>query len=1201
MKLIPPKWSPFLQGLVLFLWLNQPVVFAQGQKQVTLKSGNAAISLADIFKAIRQQTGYTVFYNNLILNDKEKMKVDFNGSDLPVVLNTVLKDKNIEWTFNDIYIILKKKDNAASPSPKQEKLQGRVTDDTGQPLARASVRIKNTTAAALTDANGNFSIALPEPAGTLQIGFVGYEPLEIPVKDMRFQDIKLKPANSGLNEVIVIGYGTTTRKDLTGSVGKANVEDMQKAPVASFDQALAGRIAGVEVSSNDGQPGAASRIVVRGSSVSQDGSPLFVIDGFPIENMDINSINPNDIASLEVLKDASSIAIYGARGANGVIIINTKRGKPGPPRVTYSYALGMQQITKKMEMLSPYEFVKLQLELDSIRSSPTTPVTTNALIYLDPAHGITLDSYKNNSGYDWQDLLVQTGLTQNHSLNISAGTADTRYSISGSYYDQKGIIINTGLKRYDGKFTLDQRLNKNLRMGITAGYSNSTSYGTIPAAAASGGVVQGMWQYRPVSGVGNQDLLNEVIDSLALEDFNNGASNATLGNNLVNPLLQAQNEYRKNINNTGTINAFLEYTFLKKFRLKISGGYNATNLKSETFYNSQTQQGNLFRNQAGAIPNTNGINGTINNQLNSNYLSENILNYKTTIGKKHTIDALAGFTYQYATNNYTGFRSINVPQSTEYLGIKSISGGTATLPNSGGSRWQMFSFLGRLNYAFEDKYLFTATARSDGSSKFAAGKQWGYFPSGAFAWRFTEESFAAGLRSILNDGKFRASYGSVGNNKVGDFSYLATLAGGTQFAYPFNNSYTRGTVPFGNGNPDLTWETTTELDLGLNLSFFNDRISIDADYYHRKTKNFLLLVQIPYLGGYSISSSNTQYQNTGEISNRGFEFTINTLNIKGKNFNWSSSFNISFNKGKIDKFYDGFEVMQTRYDLPGGNNTTGWIAKVDAPISQFYGYKWAGVYQYDDFVKQGNGTYILKNGVPGYSTGIQPGDPKYQDINGDGVVDANDQTTLGSPLPIHTGGFSNNFSYKHFYLNIFLQWSYGNEILNANRMAFASTGGYYPNGNQFAEYANRWTPDNPTNDVPRALYNNRGDAGSNTPKVTSRYIEDGSFLRLKTISLGYDLPQEIIRRAGFKGLRAYVAAQNIFTITNYSGIDPEVSSFRVQNPANAPGNTPGVTATSGTGYTFLQPSSSYSALSGGLDYTAYPRAFTLSFGITATF
>lgn len=1201
MKLIPPKWSYFLQGLVLLLWLHLPGAFAQQQKQVTLNSGNASISLAEIFKAIKQQTGFTVFYNNLILNDKEKMKVNFSQRDLPGVLNTILKDKNVEWTIHDVYIILKKKEAGTPLSSQKEKLQGRVTDDTGQPLFKASVRFKNTNIAALTDVNGNFSIATPETEGILQVGFIGYEPLEVPVKDQRFRDIRLKTSNSGLNEVIVIGYGTTTRKDLTGSVGKANVEDMQKAPVASFDQALAGRIAGVEVSSNDGQPGAASRIVIRGSSVSQDGSPLFVIDGFPIENMDINSINPNEIASLEVLKDASSIAIYGARGANGVIIINTKRGKPGPPRVTYSYSLGMQQYTKKMDMMSPYEFVKLQLELDSIRSTPTTPVNTNSLIYLDPAKGITLDSYKNNPGYDWQDLLLQTGLTQNHSINISAGTADTRYSISGSYYDQKGIIINTGLKRYDGKFTLDQRLNKNIRLGVTAGYANSTSYGTIPAAGFSGGVVQGMWQYRPVSGVGNQDLLNEVIDSLALEDFNNGTSNATLGNNLVNPLLQAQNEYRKSINNTGTLNAFLEFTFLKKFRLKISGGYNSTNMKSEAFYNSNTQQGNLFRNNAGAVPNTNGINGTINSQLNSNYLSENILNYKTNIGSKHVIDALAGFTYQYATNYGTGFKSINVPQSTEYLGIKSIGGGTASSPNAGGSRWQLFSFLGRLNYTFEDKYLFTATARSDGSSKFAAGKQWGYFPSGAFAWRFTEEPFLKGIRKILNDGKFRASYGSVGNNKVGDFSYLATLAGGGQFAYPFNNSYTRGTVPFGNGNMDLTWETTTELDLGLNLSFLDDRISIDADYYNRRTKNFLLLVQIPYFAGYSITSSNTQYQNTGEISNKGFELTINTLNIKGKNFNWSSSFNISFNRGKIVKFYDGFEVMPTILNLPGGNSTTAWIAKVDAPISQFYGYKWAGVYQYDDFVKQGNGTYILKNGIPGYATGIQPGDPKYQDINGDGVVDANDQTVIGSPLPIHTGGFSNNFSYKNFSLNIFFQWSYGNDILNANKMAFASTGGYYPNGNQFAEYADRWTPTNPSNDIPRAKYNNRGDAGSTTPKVTSHYIEDGSFLRLKTIALGYELPRELINRAGIKGLKVYAAAQNIFTITKYTGIDPEVSTFRVQNPANAPGNTPGVTATAGTGYTFLQPSSSYAALSGGYDYTAYPRAFTISFGVTATF
>jgi TonB-linked SusC/RagA family outer membrane protein len=1194
-----------LRLLVFGVLFSYHTASAQNSRQITLTS--ESISIADIFKAVKQQTGLTVFYNNQLLNDKEKMKVNFVRADISSVFSYVLKDKqDLEWTINDQFIILRKKE-ISSPALSDQKKTGKVTDDNDIPLSGATVTVKGTKTAVMTDPAGNFSIVMPEGSSVLVINYVGYDSREITVKNNVPLTIKLQRKDASLEDVVVIGYGTSTRRDLTGSVGKANVADMQKAPVPSFDQALAGRIAGVNVTPRDGQPGAAASISIRGSSVTQDASPLFVIDGFPIENMDINSINPNDIASFEVLKDASSIAIYGARGANGVILITTKRGSSGPVKLTYNFNYGIQRPVKTIDMMSPYEFVKLQLELDSIRSSPANPVNTYRNIYLglpDPVTGqrpYSLDYYKTVDGYDWQDLLLRTGIQQSHSLNITGGNADTRYSLNGSYFDQKGVIINTGLKRYEGKFTLDQRIRRYLRVGITAGYSKTVSYGTIPAASFSGGVVQGMWQYRPVSGVGSQDLLNNLIDSLAFEDFNNGNSSATLGNNLVNPLIQAENEYRKNASGTGTLNAFIELTPLKNFTLRLSGGYNTTNVNSETFYNSRTQQGNLFKNNAGAVANTNGINGSLNGQVNSNYLSENVLTYRGKIGKRNSINAMGGFTYQYATNSGTGFRSINIPQSIEDLGIKSLGGGTAGSPYSGGTRWQLFSFISRLNYTFNDRYLLTLTGRADGSSKFAPGRQWGYFPSGAVAWRFTEESFFEKIRGVLSDGKIRVSYGSVGNNRVGDFSYMPSLAAAGQFGYPFANVYTRGSVPFSNGNIDLRWETTTQLDVGLNLSFWKDRISVDADYYHKRTKDFLLLLQLPYLAGYSGTSFNYQYQNTGVVSNGGFELTINTVNIKRPNFNWNSSFNISFNRGKIMKFYDGFQVMETGLNLPGGNSTTAWIATEGGPISQFYGYVWGGVYQYSDFDKLANGKYSLKPGVATYSPNVQPGDPKYKDVNADGAVTTADQTVLGTPLPLHTGGFSNNFQYKNFLLNIFFQWSYGNDVLNANRMAFETTGGYFPNGNQFAEYANRWTPANPTNDIPRAQYNLRGDVGNGVPRVTSRLIEDASFLRLKTVSLSYDIPKKIVSKAGMSMLRVFVSAQNLYTFTKYSGIDPEVSTFRVQNAANSPFLSSGGTVSSGTGYTFIQPSSSYTALSGGLDYTAYPRAFVINFGITATF
>jgi TonB-linked SusC/RagA family outer membrane protein len=1079
-------------------------------------------------------------------------------------------------------------------------ITGTVKDEKGKAMQGVTVTIKGSAKAALTDADGKYKLQVTSQSSVLVYTYISHETVEKQVGSLTNMDVVLKASSSSLDDVVVIGYGTTTRRNLITSTAKANVEDMKKAPVPAFDQALAGRVAGVNVVSSDGQPGAAATITIRGSSVTQEASPLYVIDGFAVENVDINSINPNDIESLEILKDPSSVAIYGSRGSNGVILITTRRGKIGQAKVSYNFSYGQQKVTKQIPMMEPYEFVKLQLELDSINSTPAVPSTRFKQMYLDPTKGIDLNYYKTAPGYNWQDLLMQTGITSNHSLNVAGGNQDTRYSFSGGAYDQTGIIINTGMKRYDGRFSLDQRLSKNLKSGISASYSNTTSFGTIAANASTGGVVQGMWQYRPTTGLSSQDVANNLIDSAAFQDFINGGV-STLGDNLVNPLLQAQNEYRKQISNTAYISGFLEYSLGKDFKIRVSGGYNSTNLRLDRFYNSQTQQGNLFKNTAGAIPNTSGINGSINTSLAQTYSTSNTITYNKTIKTLHHIDAVAGFEYQYAKQDGTGFSTINIPQASEYLGILSMNVGTPSATTLAGTKNQSYSFFGRGNYNFANKYYFMATLRGDGSSKFAPGKQWGYFPSAAAAWTFTEEKFLEKLTSVINYGKLRVSYGSTGNNRVGDFSYLSQFGNlQTSAGYAWNNTNIPGVVPFFYGNDALTWETSTGLDIGLNLEFLKGRITTEAVYYKKDTKNFLLGVKLPFSAGYP-NGANTQYQNVGNLSNNGFEFTINTINIQKKNFSWITNFNISFNQSRINEFYNGLESIQTGWSLTG--SSTAWLTKVGGPISQFYGYQWGGVYQYTDFNKLANGTYALKSGVPTYASNVQPGDPKYKDINGDGVVDANDQTTLGSPLPIHTGGLNNNLNYKNWSLNIFFQWSYGNQILNANRIVFESTGGYALNTNQFATYDDRWTPTNPTNDIPRARYNSKGDASGTNPKPSSRVIEDGSFLRLKTISLGYNLPQSWVKKANISNIRMSLAAQNIFTWTKYTGMDPEVSTYRSSNPANSPfgGSNVGSTSVGGAGYTFIQPSSGYSALAGGYDYTPYPRSMTYTFGLNVTF
>ena len=1079
----------------------------------------------------------------------------------------------------------------------QSKVSGIVYDDaTGETLPGVNVIVDGLKIGTVTDQNGKFTLNIGNPKAVLITSYIGFTTIKTPVEGKSNLVIKMQSTLKKLDDVVVIGYGTARRKDLTGSVGSADIEALKKAPVSSFDQALGGRIAGVNVTSNDGQPGAAAQITIRGSSVSQDPSPLYVVDGFPIENMDINSINPNDIESIDVLKDASSIAIYGARGANGVIIITTKQPIISAPKINYSYSDGYQMPVKTVKTMSPYEYVKLQLELDSL-TGPTSNRFHN--LYLDPTNGVTLDSYKNNPGNDWQKLLLQTGRIQNHYLSISGGNADTKYTASGSYYDQKGIITNTGLTRYTGTLNLDQKISKNLKANLNVKYSASTAYGTVPSSGNGGGVVQAMWQFRPVPGVGKSNFVNSVIDSTAMNDFLNGTL-TSIGDNLVNPLVQAQNEYRKNIQTSTNIGGYLEYSFLKNFKLKISGSYGGNGQDYETFYNSKTQQGLLYTSSTGSVANTNGINGSVSNTTNQSFLNEDILTFNSKIGKNNTLIALVGFTYQYNQWYATGFKSTNAPQSTESYGIYNLASGIASVPSFIGSLSQIYSFLSRINYSIDNKYLFTLSARSDGSSKFTPGKQWGYFPSGAFAWRFTQEPFLKSITDVLNDGKLRMSYGSVGNNKVGDFSYM-TWAGGPVVGqgYAFNNTYLQGggLTPFFYGNDNLTWETTNEFDLGLSLNFFNSRVSIEADYYNKKTTNFLQSVTLPALAGYT-NGLNQQYQNTGAVSNEGFELSINTVNINTKDFRWSTNFNISFNTNKILNFYKGKEFITTNWGLGA---SPAWIAKVGGPISEFYGYQFDGLYQYADFNKLSNGNYSLKSGVPTYAPNVQPGDPKYRDINGDGVVDVNDQTTLGSPLPIHTGGFSNSFTYKNFTLDLFMQWSYGNKVLNANRIAFESTGSYFTYGNQFATYANRWSPTNQDTDIPAARVTNpKGDAGSTISRPSSRIIEDGSFLRFKTVSFSYSIPKKIIQKLSIANFTIFMNAQNLFTLTKYSGIDPEVSSYRMGGSAISPiagsGNT-----SSGVGFIYIQPSAGTPSLAQGYDYTPYPRAITFTYGFKVTF
>ncbi|MFL9484956.1 SusC/RagA family TonB-linked outer membrane protein [Chitinophagaceae bacterium LWZ2-11] len=1040
---------------------------------------------------------------------------------------------------------------------------GTVKDADDKPLDNISITIKGISKATSTNAAGQFTIT-NVPAGnyTLIASSVGFSTVETPITvgatGPAPLNIKLTKTVKELDETVVIGYGTSKKRDLTDAVGKVSMPDLMKAPVRSFDEALAGRVAGVQVTSSDGQPGSSINIVVRGNnSVTQDNSPLYVVDGFPIENPNNNVINPADIESIEVLKDASATAIYGARGANGVILITTKKGKGGPAVISFGTSYGLQKTIKTMDMMSPYEFVKYQLEFNPALTAPTSPYPPTQL-YL--SGGTTMNYYKDTAGtLDWQSAVLRTAPIQNNTLSISGGNDKTKYYISGSAINQDGIIINSNYKRYQGRVSIDQTVDDKLKVGINANYSYLVQSGLALAQSTNSGttnIMYSVWGMKPVSPSPASQAATGIIDIGTTETTSLTDPDVSSSNDYrFNPIINLKNIVRNNITRNLTANAYMEYAITHDLKLRVTGGITSNVLRNEAFNNSNTSYGNsLFT--------SNGANGSVIYNENNLWLNENTLTYTKRINKDHLFTVLAGMTEQGAKTFSYGVSAIKVPY--ESLGISDLDEGTPISVTATSSSNTMASFLGRVNYSYKSKYLLSASYRADGSSKFSPQHHWAYFPSAAAAWRFSEERFMKGMLPVLSDAKLRLSYGVSGNNRVSDFAYLATYGAqpSASNVYTFNNVPINGAIPLTIGNPDLKWETTSSVNLGLDLSFFKNRITLTADVYEKKTTNLLLNATLPTSTGY-----NTVYKNVGSVQNRGVELSISTINVTNKNFTWTSSFNIAFNGNKVINLAQNQETLLSNLKWDNGwQSTPAYIAKVGKPLGLMYGYISDGVYQYSDFNKTSAGGYILKDNVTtngNTRANIQPGDIKYRDINGDLTVNASDYTVIGRSLPIHIGGFTNNFTYKGFDLSIFLQWSYGNDILNANRLVFDGNALNKSYLNQFASYENRWTPSHTNTDVFRT-------GGYYGGGYASRYVEDGSYLRLKTASLGYSFPQPLLKRLKLKSFRAYFSGQNLLTWTKYSGLDPEVNTYP-------------------------------SALTGGFDYSSYPRARTYTVGVNLSF
>ncbi|MBV7530240.1 TonB-dependent receptor [Chitinophaga sp. sic0106] len=1029
----------------------------------------------------------------------------------------------------------------------QKKVSGVVKDKDGTPLVGVTVMVKNEKAGATTDVNGRFTITA-KPGNTLVFTYIGFTKMEQPVDARMEYNIRMADQAGTLNDVVVVGYATQKRKDLTGAVGSVNMKEFEKAPVKSFDEALAGRVAGVAVASNDGQPGSIANIVIRGAgSITQDNSPLYVIDGFPTESSNANAISPADIESIDILKDASATAIYGARGSNGVILITTKKGKTGVPQVSYNGYYGWQQIPNKIPLMGAYDFVKYVGEVNpGIYDS----------VYL--AGGVKLEEYRNRESVDMQDYIYRVGQNTNHDIAVRGGNDKTKYSLSGNFNNQKGIIINSGFKRYQGRFSLDQTVNDKLKVGINANYAYSEAFG-IPVSAtnfyASATTLYSVWGFRPTTSIKGRDSAANLIDDF----YDPGNELANNQDYRVNPLQNIQNQYTMNKVGNLMANAYVQYAITKDLSLRVAGGINSVTSELDIFNNSLTQSGSKW--------NSNGVNGSIEFRPTSVWNSQNSLTYRKTFNKQHNLTVLAVVEAQGNKTSQRKFSANQVPNEDLGMDALDLASPANTSLISLSSRWTMASGALRANYDYASRYLFSTSIRADGSSKFAAGNKWGYFPSASAAWRFSAEEFMKSA-SFISDGKIRLGYGASGNNRVGDFSYLPQLSlTNNQYWYSMGNGPLGiGAVMTSSGNPNLRWETNEQANIGLDMAFLKNRLTLTVDVYKRTTTDLLLDAALPYAHGIESAKG---FKNVGKLENKGLEITVGATVVDKKAFTWNSNFNISFNRNKILSLAEGQQSIL--YGSGTFFNTTysglfPYISVVGRPLGEMYGLVFDGVYQYGDFDLMPNGTYLLKGDVPTNGSArnaIRPGDIKYRDLNGDNQVNNQDYTIIGSGLPKHTGGFSNDFRYRNFDLNILLQWSYGNDNINANRYVFEGGIVNNPNLNQFATYANRWTPDNPSNTMFRA-------GGMGNAAYSSRVIEDGSYLKLRTVSLGYSLPAAVLKRAKIKSLRIYGSAQNIYTWTKYSGMDPEVNA----RPNN---------------------------LSPGFDYAAYPHSLSYVTGLNVTF
>lgn len=1023
----------------------------------------------------------------------------------------------------------------------QKSISGVVVDDIGIPLPGVNIIVKGTTNGTVTNIQGEYIISNVKDTDVLVFSFISFKTVEELVGKRDKISVSLESESIGLDEIVAVGYGSVRKKDLTGSVATVKMDQLTEAPVANFDQALAGRVTGVQVNSGSGEPGAGMEITIRGgNTVNGDNSPLYVLDGFIIEDFNPGILNPSDIQNIDILKDASATAIYGARGANGVVLITTKQSKTGKTRITYEARLDIKNVANKLDVLSAYEFVKLANDIN--------PTNTSSKFFVDGNGTVVggVEDYKNSPSVNWQDDAFRTAFSKSHTVKIASGSEATKFDASVNLLNDEGTLLQSEYKKINGRLNLKHNINEKIDLTLSTLYANTELRGLDTEGTSSYSFMRNLITYTPVV-----NKFKDYGDTNPLYGINTDEFDI---NNIFNwhPIVSLNNEYRKRESNQFIANLSLRYKIIKNLVFETKGGYNGDFRQTGVFNNSNTVYGRL-------INPINGINGTMDHQNYKTLSNINTLTFNKTVAKNHDFNVMAGTSLTVRKINRTFIRSIQIPQYAESQGINSLDEGTQSSTDdiSGSSTSRIQSVLGRFNYSFMDRYLLTASIRRDGSSSFAPGHNIGYFPSLAVSWKAEEEQFIKDL-GFISQLKFKAGYGKTGNDRIpgnARFDLFVSDLG----SYFINGVEVLGQRPTSSGsNPDVEWETTSQYNAGLDLGLLNGKISFAVEAYEKTTDNLLINADTPPSLGIS-----SVWKNSGTVRNRGLEFSLNTVNIATKDFKWTTDFNISFNKNKVMSLPEGKPIYGNPY-FYWRFSSNQFKVEEGQPLGNMVGYVSDGVYQPDDFVNYNpdDVTHTLKPGQPSYRTTHQPGDEKYKDLVGDdGKITPEDKTLIGNGLPKHFGGLGNTFSYKGFQLSAFFQWNYGNDIMNANRLIFEEMA--YEGQNQYATVANRWTPTNQNTDIYRAK-------GRGFEDLSSRVIEDGSYIRLKTVNLSYDLPKKIIAKLHLNSVSVYVSAQNLITWTNYSGFDPDVSVNR-------------------------------SAIMPGVDYSSYPISKTMSGGLKVTF